>query len=137
MSTKFKPGQSGNPRGRPKGASKSEKVRALLQPHAKELVKIAVDKALKGDMAALKLCLERILPPLKAQAPAVEIPALKDAEGLSQMGEAIIQAAAAGKIAPDTASALLSALSAQGHLVEIEDLQARIEALEGVSHGQK
>lgn len=137
MSTKFEPGRSGNPKGRPKGASKSERLRALLQPHAKDLVQKAVELALAGDQQALRLCLERLLPPLKAQAPTVEISALKEAKGLVHMGEAIIQAVAAGKIAPDTANTLLAALSAHSHIIEVEDLQRRIEALEGGAGGEK
>jgi hypothetical protein len=59
----FQAGQSGNPRGKPRGAKdKRTGLRALLQPHADALVKKAVDLALGGDTAALRLCLDRLAP---------------------------------------------------------------------------
>lgn len=60
----------------------------------------------------------------------INLPALKGSEGLSQMGQSILEAVGTGKISPDVASPLITALAAQGHLVEVDDLQARIEALE-------
>jgi hypothetical protein len=60
---KFEPGQSGNPAGRPKGSGdRRSGLRSLLDPHAPALIEKAVEMALSGDMAALKLCLDRCLP---------------------------------------------------------------------------
>ena len=65
--TRFKPGQSGNPDGRPKGARNATTLalEALLDGQANALTQKAIDLALTGDMAALRLCLDRILPPRK------------------------------------------------------------------------
>lgn len=63
----FKPGQSGNPAGRPKGAkNRSTELRSLLEPHAPALVEKAVQMALEGDTVALKLCLDRIIPTMRS-----------------------------------------------------------------------
>ena len=65
--TQFKPGQSGNPKGRPPGRKgKNTAIRELLDPHKKDLVEKAVDLAMAGDTTALRLCLERLYPPIKA-----------------------------------------------------------------------
>ncbi|MGH8625106.1 MAG: DUF5681 domain-containing protein [Gammaproteobacteria bacterium] len=62
--TSWKQGQSGNPEGRPPGAKdKRTALRALLTPHAQELVMRAVELAKSGDTTALRLCLERLIPP--------------------------------------------------------------------------
>lgn len=63
----FKAGQSGNPKGRPKGSKdKRTELRELLEPHAPELIQKAVDMALGGDVSALKMCLDRLIPPIKS-----------------------------------------------------------------------
>jgi len=59
----FKPGQSGNPRGRSKGSvNKNTKLAKLLDPHAEALVNKAVELALSGYSNALRLCIERLIP---------------------------------------------------------------------------
>jgi hypothetical protein len=64
--SKFQKGKSGNPNGRPKGTiMHSTKVRDLLQSRSEELIETAIKLALGGDLAALKMCVERICPPLK------------------------------------------------------------------------
>ena len=62
--TQFKPGQSGNPAGKPKGTRNATTLalEILLDGQATALTQKGIDLALAGDMAALRLCLDRILP---------------------------------------------------------------------------
>ena len=64
---KFKSGQSGNPGGRPKGALNKITLaaQALLEGEAEALTRKAVELAKNGNPVALRLCLERVLPPWK------------------------------------------------------------------------
>ena len=127
---KFKQGQSGNPKGRPKGIKDRRAVyRELLEPHTKDLLSKAVELTLEGDTTALRLCLERICPPLKATEQATPF-ALPKEVPLADTGHAILQAAAIGELTPQQAQALLSALSAQAKIIETDELMRRIEALE-------
>lgn len=62
----FKPGESGNSKGRPKGIiDKRSEWREILQSHAKELLETLIEEAKSGDPIALKLCIERLLPRIK------------------------------------------------------------------------
>ena len=62
----FKPGESGNPAGRPKGiVDKRIQLRSLLQPHAEELINELVEQAKLGEPWAMKLCIDRLIPPIK------------------------------------------------------------------------
>jgi len=68
----YNKGQSGNPNGRPKGISdKRTELRELLKSHAKSLVETAIQRALEGDTAVLKLWLERLMAPLCSRDSAV------------------------------------------------------------------
>lgn len=129
MGREFKPGQSGNPNGRPKGSKdKRTALRALLEPHAEDLVKQVVDRAKKGDMTALRLCLDRLIPPYRAQNTSVELPALEGA--LVDQGQQIISAMGRGEITPSDASSMLQALGAQARIREADEMVERLERLE-------
>jgi hypothetical protein len=58
----YKPGQSGNPYGRPRGARNRATVAAerLLDGEADALTRKAIELAKEGDTTALRLCIERI-----------------------------------------------------------------------------
>lgn len=62
----FKTGQSGNPVGRPKGiVDKRTQLRSLLQPHAEDLVNKLIERAKLGDSWAMRLCIDKLIPPMK------------------------------------------------------------------------
>jgi hypothetical protein len=54
----WKKGESGNPNGRTRGSG----LRQLLTPYAPDLINKAVGLALGGNEAALRICLDRVLP---------------------------------------------------------------------------
>lgn len=125
----WKAGQSGNPKGRPPGSSEVGKLRAAISEHMTEIIGQLVEKARGGDTQAARLLLERVLPPIKATEPTVEID-IPESAGLTEQGEAIVRAVARGLIAPGQGGALLSGLGNVAKLKEIDELTKRIEALE-------
>ena len=58
----FEPGNNANPFGRPPGALNRATMaaQALLDGEAEALTRKAVELALEGNLAALRLCLERL-----------------------------------------------------------------------------
>ena len=64
----FQKGQSGNPAGRPKGALNkyTEISKELLSEKGPMIVQKVIEKALDGDVACLKMCMDRIVPAHKA-----------------------------------------------------------------------
>lgn len=125
--TAWKPGQSGNPKGRPPGV---DRIRKLLEPNSEKLIKKAVDMALAGDVTALRLCLDRVAPLPRSEAQKVEIPGLPEAVSMSDKARTILDAAGNALISADVASMLLGAIANASRIIEGDELAARIAALE-------
>lgn len=129
---RWQPGQSGNPAGRPKGARHkvTQAVEALLEGQAEALTQRAIEKALEGDGAALRLCLERLAPPRKDAAVFFDLPEIQSATDTVRASSSLLEAVAAGNVTPDEAGRIMGLLTAHKALVEVCELERRIEALE-------
>ncbi|WP_136256489.1 DUF5681 domain-containing protein [Metallibacterium scheffleri] len=126
---RWKPGQSGNPKGRPPGIpSMAAVLRGSIDVQA--IIAKLAESAAKGNTRAAELLLDRALPTLRPVAEAVELPGLKDAATLTAKAERIVELAAEGKVSPDVATALLGAIGTLAKAIEIDELMRRIEALE-------
>lgn len=126
----YQPGQSGNPRGRPSDNAKAAKIRAQILKAAPDVVTALIEAARAGDSQAGRTLLACACPPLKP----VELPVnlnLPD-DGLADQGRAVIAALAHGQLAPGQASAILAGLGAVARLVETQELERRIAALEAL-----
>jgi hypothetical protein len=128
----FRKGQSGNPDGRPKGSRNITTValESLLDGQATVLTQKAIDLALTGDMAALRLCLDRILPPRKDRPLTFHFPAITNAAEAANTMSAILAAVASGEITPTEASEIGKLVDSYVRAVEATELAARIERLE-------
>lgn len=130
MRGRFKPGQSGNPSGRPRGAVSP--VTRLIRESSLDVVATVIDAAKGGDMQAAALILARGVPALKATLePVILMTGQKyKAMNTAERAEAIMGAALSGTVPPDVAKQLLESLGACANIAEWADLAERIEALE-------
>ena len=125
----FKKGSSGNPRGRPKGIDdRRSALRGLLEPHAPKFVQVLLEKALAGDMTAMRICFDRLMPPLRPSAAPINLEGLKGS--LTERGRAVIDAVADGRVNPDEGFALMQALETQLRMIHDEQLKPRMDTLE-------
>lgn len=127
-SPRWKPGQSGNPKGRPAGSGEVAKLRASIAQHIPEILESLIEKAKDGDATAARLLLERVLPPVKAAEAPAEV-SMPDGS-LTDQGRAILQAAGAGNLAPGQAAQLLTSLAALAKLIETDEIERRLRELE-------
>ena len=122
---RFLPGRSGNASGRPR--SETSALRLRLENDVESVAEVVVRKALDGDMAAARLVMERLLPPLKATSAPVAVE-VTEASGPYPMAEAVLRAALAGTIPSDTAAQLVGVASQVYRIAEAEESKARFEA---------
>jgi hypothetical protein len=128
----FAPGHSGNPNGRPKGARNKATVLAeqLLDGEAEALLRKVIDKALEGDTAAMRLCLDRVLPPRRDHLVTFALPKIETAKDACAAAAAIMEACANGELSPREAVELVGLVEAQLRMFETTELEARLAALE-------
>ena len=130
--TRFKPGQSGNPAGRPAGSRNAATlaIDALLDGEAETLTRKAIDLAKAGDMQALKLCMDRIVPARRDRPVTFTLPKVEGPADAATAMAAILQAAAEGQLTPIEAGDLAKLLDVYVRTVETNELAKRIEQLE-------
>jgi len=125
----FKPGESGNPKGRPKGIKDARhRYRAQLEAAAPELVQKTIDLALEGDTVALRIAMDKIIPNIRPSAQAVIFQANSDS--LTAKANAIMDAASQGQVPPDIAATLINALASTIKIAETEQFSKRLATLE-------
>ncbi len=126
---KFQPGQSGNPAGKKKGTTDwRSKLRAQIEKAAPEMIEKLITAAKGGDVRAIKLLLDKILPDAKPQSLPVNL-AVSATDEAGQ-AEAIFAAMASGKIAPDAASDFMQVLGTLIKARELGEIERRIAELE-------
>lgn len=128
----FKPGQSGNPNGRPHGSRHRTTlaVDALLDGDAERLTRKAIEMALAGDGTALRLCLDRIAPARKDRPVPFTLPTLETAADAKGAAATIVRAVADGDLTPTEAAELSRLLDNFTRVLEATEFEVRLEALE-------
>lgn len=128
----FRKGQSGNPKGKPKGTLNhaTRAVMVLLDGEAEALTRKAVEMALSGDVTALRLCLERLAPPRKDAPLAFDVPDMTCAADAAKALAGVLKAVSEGQITPAEGSTVAALIESYRKTLETSDLEARISALE-------
>lgn len=134
---KYQAGKSGNPNGRPKGLKdKRVALRELLQPHAKDLIDVVVMMAKAGDGAALKICMDRLVAPIREEPIHVTVPKITGPDDCIKAQAAVLNAVAAGEMLPGEGTVLSGLIDAQrrayetsGLAKELQDIRAELAKL--------
>ena len=104
----FQKGQSGNPSGRPRGALNRATVLAqeLLAARVESIAAKLIELAEGGDMRAIRVCMERLMPAIKHQPIAVELPPIEKPADSVEATASIVAAVAAGELTATEAAEL-------------------------------
>ena len=130
----FAVGTTGNKFGRPRNTGHRQKLfNNLVLPHKEKLINQAVEMALNGNEAMLKLFLERMLPTKPIDDPidiALPDKDLTQADILLEVGANIITAISANEITPEQGKTFLDVISAQRKNIEAGVLTERVTEIE-------
>jgi hypothetical protein len=128
----FQKGKSGNPNGRPKGArgKTTLAIETLLEGEANALTRKAIEMAKGGDTVALRLCLERILPPRKDRPVSFDLPSIERASDATKAHSALLAAVASGTVTPGEACEVAKLIEGFVRIVEVTEIEERLTALE-------
>lgn len=129
---RFLPGASGNPQGRPQGSRNRIPllVEGMLDGRAEAITEKLVELALKGDVAALRLCLDRLLPARRERHLTLELPNPATAQDIMAGFGRVVEALTRGELTPSETNSAAALLESARRALETTDLERRIEELE-------
>ena len=127
----FEPGNSFG-KGRPKGSRNRSTAAALalLHEHSEALIKKCIAEALKGNMIAMRLCIERILPVLQESAIKFKVGPTDTCAEVGQVQDSILKEISKGRIVPRQGAVVVNILEGKRRTIENQTIEERVSALE-------
>ena len=118
--------------GRPKGSRNKATIaiESLLEGQAEALTQTAISKALDGDSIALRLCMDRIAPPMKDKPVVFPLPQMRDAMDASQAAGSVLSAVSDGTLTPIEGSRVMGLIDNYRRTLELTEIDSRLNALE-------
>ena len=126
-----RPFKSGNP-GRPPGSKNktTQLVEQLAEGQAEQLIQKALELAQAGDVACLRMVLDRLWPVRKGQPVNIDLPSPKSSADVLDVVSKLWSAIAEGGLTADEASALSLVAERSMQIINQQEILKRIEALE-------
>lgn len=128
----WKKGTSGNPRGRPKGSRNQATLLAIaaMEGELADVVRVVIDAAKGGDMAAARLVVDKLIPATRERPLSIALPEVVTAEECAAAQAKVLACVAAGDLLPSEGEALAGLIEQQRRSLETSDLAERLAAIE-------
>jgi hypothetical protein len=122
-------------KGRPEGSRNAATIalQSLLDNEGEAITRKAIELAKAGDSTALRLVLERLIPPTRERRINLTLPKIESAADIVGAIAAIMQAVANGSITPGEGQTLAALMEAQRKSIETAEMENRLAALEAAN----
>ena len=118
-------------KGRPPGSRNQRTVFSeMMESHGEPLIKQCLVRALKGDSTAMRLCMERLLPPCKPSNNRFRMPVVKTASDVRLALQSVLQEVARGRLSAQEGGAVAAILETHRVAIETDEFGERLKALE-------
>jgi Family of unknown function (DUF5681) len=133
---RFQPGQSGNPKGKPKGTrSRANQLMDRLFSKNPEDLQTIVDNTIKlakmGEPWAVESILRRMWIPARERMVTFPMVSIKTQADVAAALDRILEVTSQGLITPGEATALAAVIEKLGKSLELSEMDRRLTALEG------
>jgi hypothetical protein len=105
-------------------------VEALLESAAEAITHKLIDRALDGDMTALRLCVERLAPPRRDCPVTFDLPHIGSAADALKASTAVVAACANAVLSPGDAGIIMQLIATHVRTLEVTKIEERLSALE-------
>jgi len=105
----------------------------MLDGHGEAITRKCALLALKGDPTALRLCMERLIPPRKEHPVKFKLSTVTTAAEVAAAVDAVLQDVARGQLTPVEGQVIAVILEGRRKAIQTEEHEARIRALESGS----
>jgi hypothetical protein len=132
---RFQPGESGNPRGRPRGSRNAATIalEALLGGEGEAITRTAVQLAKEGHPMAMKLCLERFYPAPKDRVVTFPLRPINCARDAADAMSDVMKAVSSGQLTPSDAEQISKVVGCTVRAFEVAAMSERAISLDQLS----
>ena len=132
----FQKGESGNPAGRPRGARNRTTVllENVFAEDAEAIARKAIELAKAGETAALRMCLDRLVPVRKDEPVVFDLPPLETAADSVAAEARIVAAVADGDLTPSEAVDVAKVIDVYVGALATKGLEERLNKLESAAN---
>jgi hypothetical protein len=129
---KFQKGESGNRKGRKHGSRNNATLAALamLEGDLEAITQKCVEKAMEGDLMAIKLILDKVIPNAKERQLSVKLPKVEGAANLPVVLSVVLEMVGTGELTPGEAQTITGIIEATRKGIELAEIDKRLQAIE-------